>query len=61
MYTLMYKEGASLMAQAVRNLSAMQETQEDADSIPGLERYPGGRNDSPLEYSSLENPMDCGA
>ena len=55
---LMYTEGSSLMVQAVRNLSAMQETQEDTDSIPGLERCPGGRNDSPLQDSCLEKPMD---
>ena len=27
-------------------------------SIPGLERSPGERNDYPLQYSCLENPMD---
>ena len=46
------------MVQAVRNLSAMQEIQEDTDSIPRLERCPGGRNDDPLRYSCLENPTD---
>ena len=30
-------------------------------SIPGLGRSPGGRNDNPLQYSCLENPMDRGA
>ncbi|KAB0345981.1 hypothetical protein FD755_024367 [Muntiacus reevesi] len=29
--------------------------------IPGLERSPGERNGSPLQYSCLENPMDRGA
>jgi len=29
-------------------------------SIPGLERPPGGGNGSPLQYSSLGNPMDRG-
>ena len=33
----------------------------DAESIPGLERSPGGGHDSPLQYSCLENPMDKGA
>ena len=33
----------------------------DAGSIPGSERYPGGRNANPLQYSCLENPMDKGA
>jgi len=46
------------MVQAVRNLSAMQEIQEATDSIPPLERCPGGRNDGPLQYSCLENPTD---
>ena len=29
--------------------------------IPGLGRSPGGGNGHPLQYSSLENPMDRGA
>ena len=33
----------------------------DAGSIPGSGRSPGGGNDSPLQYSCLENPMDRGA
>ena len=33
----------------------------DAGSVPGLGRYPGGRNGNPLQYSCLENPMDGGA
>ena len=32
----------------------------DAGSIPGLGSSPGGRNDNPLQYSCLENPMDRG-
>ena len=31
---------------------------EDIDSVPGLGRSPGGRNDNPLQRSCLENPMD---
>ena len=31
------------------------------DSIPGLERSTGEVNGNPLQYSSLENPMDGGA
>ena len=38
----------------------MQETQETG-SIPGLGRFPGGRNDNPLQYSCLGYPMDKGA
>jgi len=30
----------------------------DADLIPGLGRFPGGGNSNPLQYSSLEYPMD---
>ena len=30
----------------------------DAGLIPELERYPGGGNGNPLQYSCLENPMD---
>ena len=31
----------------------------DLDTIPGLERSPGEGNDYPLQYSVLENSMDC--
>ena len=30
-------------------------------SIPGLGRSPGGGHSNPLQYSSVENPMDRGA
>ena len=30
----------------------------DLGLIPGSRRSPGGRRDSPLQYSCLENPMD---
>ena len=30
----------------------------DLGSIPGLGRSPGGGHGNPLQYSSLENPMD---
>ena len=33
----------------------------DPGSIPGLGRYPGEGNGSPLQYSCLENSMDGGA
>ena len=33
----------------------------DTGSIPGLGRSPGEGNGNPLQYSSLENPMDRGA
>ena len=31
----------------------------DLGSIPRLERSPGEGKGYPLEYSGLENPMDC--
>ena len=52
--------GASPMAQRVKNPRAMHENTEDADSISGLGRSPGGRNGNPPQYSCLENPMDRG-
>ena len=33
----------------------------DVGSIPGLGRSPGEGNGNPLQYSSLENPMNGGA
>ena len=46
------------MAQTVKNLSAMWETQ---GSIPGLGISPGEGNGYPLQYSCLENLMVRGA
>ena len=31
----------------------------DLGAIPGLGRYPGEGNSYPLQYSGLENSMDC--
>ena len=31
----------------------------DQGSVPGLGRSPGERNVYPLQYSGLENSMDC--
>ena len=42
---------------AVKNLPA---NVVDAGSIPGSGRSPGEGNDSPLQYSCLENSMDRG-
>ena len=42
----------------VKNLAA---NAGDTSSVPGLGRSPGERNDNPLQYSCLENPMDRGA
>ena len=46
------------MAQIVKNLPAMQETQ--AQSL-GQGKSPGEGNGNPLQYSCLGNPMDRGA
>ena len=57
-------EGASLVAQSVKNPAAMQESTCDAGdrgSIPGSGRSPGEGNGNPLQHSCLENPMDRGA
>ena len=37
----------------------MQEDARDIGSIPGLGRYPGVENGNILQYSGLENSMDC--
>ena len=50
-------DGASLAAQIVKNLYAMQET----GSIPGSRRFPGEGDGNPPQYSCLENSMDRGA
>ena len=47
---------ASLMAQLVKNPPAMRETW--VQSL-GWEDPPGEGKDCPLQYSSLENSMDC--
>ena len=48
--------GASLIAQLVKNLPAMQETW-----VQSLDRdnSPGEGKSYPLQYSGLENSMDC--
>ena len=49
---------ASLVAQSVKNLPAVQETR-----VPflGLDDSPGEGNGNPLQYSCLEDPKDRGA
>jgi len=44
------------VAQWVKNLPAMQELEENVDSIPGLGGSLGEANGNPLQYSCLENP-----
>ena len=53
-----YSLRASLVAQMVKNLCAMQV---DLGSIPESARSPDEENGNPLQYSCLENPVDRGA
>ena len=46
------------MALVVKNPPANAGDVRDEGSTPGSGRYPGVRNDNPLQYSCLENPMD---
>ena len=48
--------GVSLVAQLIENLPAMWG---DQGSIPGLGRSSGEGNGYPVQYSGLENSMDC--
>ena len=45
----------------VKNLPASAGDVGDTDSVPGLERAPGGGNGNLLWYSYLQNSMDRGA
>ena len=45
----------------VKNPTANAGDVRDAGSIPGSGRYPGAGDVNPLQYPSLENPMDRGA
>ena len=58
MFCSVYIYIASLVAQMVINLPAMQEIQ---GLILGSGRYPGEGNGNPLQYSCLKNSMDRGA
>ena len=44
----------------VKNLPVNEGDARDEGLIPGLERFPGGGNGNPLQYSCLENAMDRG-
>ena len=52
---------ASQVVLVVKDLLANAEDTRDVGSIPESERYPGGGNDTPLQYSCLKNSMDRGA
>ena len=49
------------MVLVVKNLPANVGDVRDMGLIPRLGRSPGGGHGNPLQYSSLENPMDRGA
>ena len=49
------------MVLVVENLSANAGDSRDASSISGSGRSPGEEIGDPLQYSSLEKPMDRGA
>ena len=51
----------SIVGKAINNPPLSVEDTGDVGSIPGSGKCPGGGNDSPLQYSCLENPMDRGA
>ena len=49
------------MVLVVKNPPANAGDIRDVGSIPGLGKSTGGEHSNPLQYSSLENPMDRGA
>jgi len=49
------------MELVVKNLLANAGDKRDVDSIPRSGKSSGGGHSNPLQYSSLENPMDRGA
>ena len=53
--------GSSQVSQVVKNPPASVGDERDSGSIPGMGKSSGGRNDNPLQYCCLENPMDRGA
>ena len=54
------ESGASKVVLVVKNLPANAGNMKDSVSISALERFTGGANGNPLQYSWLENPMDRG-
>ena len=52
---------ASHLALVVKKPPASAGDVRDSGLIPQLGRCPGGRNDNPLQYGCLGNPMDRGA
>ena len=58
---MMHQCRASQVALVVKNPAAMKVDVRDVGLISGAGRAPGGGHGNPLQYSSLENPMDRGA
>ena len=56
LYSIPYQ--ASQVALMVKNPPASVRDTRDVGSIPGSGRLPGEGHGNPLQYSSLENPMD---
>ena len=56
-----YILGTPQEALVIKNLPASAGDIRDAGLIPGLGRSLGGGHGNPLQYSSLENPMDRAA
>ena len=54
------QNGASLMAQLVKNPAANSGEAKDAGLIPGSGSSPGEGNGNPLQHSCLENSMHRG-
>ena len=57
---LVYKRGALLVAQTVKNSPTNAGDARDVGSIPRLGRSPEEENGNPLQYSCLETSMDRG-
>ena len=53
--------GAPRVVLVVKNLSANAGDRRDSSAMPGSGRALGEGNDSPLQYSFLEKPVDRGA
>ena len=43
-----------------KNLPSKVGDMRDVDLIPGLGQFPGVGNGNSIQYSCLENPLDCG-
>ena len=55
---LLRKRPKNLLALVVENPSAKAEDIRDVGFTPGLERFTGGGNGNPFQYSCLENSVD---